>query len=287
MGSSTYPGAVDQFDIPTSPATTPQNDPGDTSPARDMLELLDDLGAAVIAAQTELDATKAAAVLKALFDANTILAANTDNTPAALSIPASRVVGRKATGNIAALTPAELRTLLPMPTMLTRATATLGETYPRMGQQASNTILTSGRLHLVACVLEAGTTITNVAFVSGTTGATTPTHQIFALYDKNLVRLRVTADDTSTAWAGTAIKSLALTSTYLVPTTDLYYLGIMVAAATPPTLMSTGSAATTVVNNLPPITTGYDATNTGLTTTLPDPAAALTAHSLIPYAYVT
>lgn len=47
-----------------------------------------------------------------LFDAYTVLYADTDNTPAALTVPASTVVGRKSTGGIAALTAADLRTLL-------------------------------------------------------------------------------------------------------------------------------------------------------------------------------
>lgn len=61
--------------------------------------------------------TEAAALLtdlvaKALFDANTILAANADDTPLALTVPASTFVGRKAAGNIAAMSVAEVKTLL-------------------------------------------------------------------------------------------------------------------------------------------------------------------------------
>lgn len=41
---------------------------------------------------------------KALFDANTILAATSDNTPAAITIAEQRVLGRITSGNIAALT---------------------------------------------------------------------------------------------------------------------------------------------------------------------------------------
>ena len=51
-------------------------------------------------------------VLKSLFDANTILAAAEDNTPAALEVAASRIVGRKAEGGIAALTAAEILAIL-------------------------------------------------------------------------------------------------------------------------------------------------------------------------------
>ena len=51
-------------------------------------------------------------VAKSAYDANTILAADTDNTPTALTVAASRVLGRKATGGIAALTGAEVQALL-------------------------------------------------------------------------------------------------------------------------------------------------------------------------------
>jgi len=51
-------------------------------------------------------------VLKSLFDANTILIAASDDTPEALAIAASRVVGRKSTGGIVALTGAELMAML-------------------------------------------------------------------------------------------------------------------------------------------------------------------------------
>lgn len=47
-----------------------------------------------------------------MFNAFTILVSVADDTPLALSIPASRIVGRKATGNIVALTGAEALTLI-------------------------------------------------------------------------------------------------------------------------------------------------------------------------------
>lgn len=51
-------------------------------------------------------------VPNSLFDANSLLVANVDDTPLALSVAASRIVGRKSTGNIAALTAAEVGRIL-------------------------------------------------------------------------------------------------------------------------------------------------------------------------------
>jgi len=66
-------------------------------------------------------------VTKALFDANTILAATTDNTPAALTIAASTIVGRKASGDISAMSAAETMNVLWQSAPATKtSTGTLG-----------------------------------------------------------------------------------------------------------------------------------------------------------------
>lgn len=51
-------------------------------------------------------------LLKSTYDAGTILVANADNTPITLTVGASTVVGKKASGNIAALTGAEVNDLI-------------------------------------------------------------------------------------------------------------------------------------------------------------------------------
>jgi hypothetical protein len=56
--------------------------------------------------------TAANYVPKSLYDAYSILYADTDNTPAALTVGASTFVGRKAAGGISAMTAAEARTIL-------------------------------------------------------------------------------------------------------------------------------------------------------------------------------
>jgi len=57
-------------------------------------------------------ATNYEVVMHKLFDANSILAATADDTPAALSVGASTFVGRKAAGNISAISVADALTLL-------------------------------------------------------------------------------------------------------------------------------------------------------------------------------
>lgn len=56
------------------------------------------------------------AVLKTAFDANTILKADSDDTPSALSVPASTIVGRGASGGIASLNADDARTVLGLAT---------------------------------------------------------------------------------------------------------------------------------------------------------------------------
>ncbi len=53
--------------------------------------------------ETALDAATAGAVMKTDYDANSLLAADSDDTPQALTVAASRLVGRQSSGGIAAL----------------------------------------------------------------------------------------------------------------------------------------------------------------------------------------
>jgi hypothetical protein len=57
-------------------------------------------------------AYEADVVLKSLFDAQTILAATADNTPAAVTVAEQTIVGRKTGGNVTALTATEVRSIL-------------------------------------------------------------------------------------------------------------------------------------------------------------------------------
>jgi len=79
------------------------------------LYLKDDAGTEVA-----LDPTTGGAVLKTLFEANSILAADSDDTPAALAVAEQRLVGRISGGNIDDLTVVQVLALL-APTLGRRA----------------------------------------------------------------------------------------------------------------------------------------------------------------------
>ena len=167
-------------------------------------------------------------------------------------------------------------------------TAALAQTTSRSDAISNISPLSSGRLSFHLIWLPAGT-YNSITFVSANTAATTPTNQWFAIYDASTrAKLAVTADDTSTAWAANTAKTLTISGGVTL-TEGAYYVGIMVAAAVVPTLYGVSTSASSAVNNLPPIVTGADTTNVGLTTpaTAPATAAALTGSTLAPYAYVS
>ena len=68
---------------------------------------------------TNVDA--AGAVMEADFDANTVLIATTDDSPTSLILNASRILGRRSTGSITALTPAHTRELIETPVFISVA----------------------------------------------------------------------------------------------------------------------------------------------------------------------
>lgn len=155
--------------------------------------------------------------------------------------------------------------------------ATHAETLDRSPCTEQNvSALVSGRLTLQAIWLTAGQIIRWITFFSGSTAAGTPTNQIFGLYSvSGRVLLATTVNDTTTAWGAAASKRLRVTTPYTVPTTGLYYVGIMVTATTVPTLKGLSAVTGGQLAAASPILMGTS--NTGLTTALPDPANALTA----------
>lgn len=160
------------------------------------------------------------------------------------------------------------------------ATGTLAETCPRYIAGTSSTAGTSGTLYLSAIYLTAGQIISNITIASGATAFTTPTNCFFALYSSlpsAPALLAQSANQTTTAWAANQIKTLAMTTPYRVPTSGIYYIGVMVTATTMGTFNGPPALTNTAQAGAAPIL--FAASSTGLTTALPNPAAAISLNA--------
>jgi hypothetical protein len=165
-------------------------------------------------------------------------------------------------------------------------TGALGQTMLRNSHMAQQAVLTSGRAHYTLAWLRAGAA-TGITFCSGSTALSVGTNQWAGIYSTARAQLTLSTDKTNTAWAANSLNTFTIS--YTIPADGLYYIVLMVAAATPPSLIAAGgSVGNDKVYNIPPILTGWDATNTGLTNpaSAPATAAALTVSTFIPYAYV-
>ena len=172
------------------------------------------------------------------------------------------------------------------PTANLGITNTLAETIPRqLCPEVNTTVAASGTLFMQAIYLKAGQLISNITLASATTAAGTPTNYFFALYDGSRNLLAQTANQTTTAWAANTVKTLALTASYRVPTSGVYYIGYFMTATTVATLKGGTAKTGGQLAAAAPILNGTS--TTGLTTSLPNPAAAITAGTASIYAAVS
>lgn len=142
---------------------------------------------------------------------------------------------------------------IPPPT--TGITNAIAQSFPRYVGVNTASSLTGGTLQMSGVWLSAGQVITNINWLSGTTAGATLNHQWGALFTGPATGPLVvasSADATSAAiGANTAITypiatiAAGASTTYTVPTSGIYYIGIMVqnASGTEPTAIGvTGSA---------------------------------------------
>lgn len=166
-------------------------------------------------------------------------------------------------------------------------TGTLAETMPRETCPEVNTVAptASGTLFMEAIYLKSGTLVSNITVSSATTAAGTPTAGRVGLYSGTLNLRATSADQTTTAWAANTIKTLAMTTPYRVPTSGLYYIGFYMVATTVITMKGGNAKTGGQLAAAAPILHGTS--TAALTTTLPDPAAAITGGLVSIYAGVT
>ena len=165
-------------------------------------------------------------------------------------------------------------------------TGIIAETIPReLCPEVNTTMGATGALNMMAIYLVVGQLVSNIALCSATTAVVTPTGYRFGLYDASRNLRATSADQTTTAWAANTYKSLAMVTPYRVPTSGLYYIGYYMTATTVPTIKG-GTAKTggQLASTVPIL---HGTSTTGLTTTLPDPAGAISAGTAPFYANVS
>lgn len=166
----------------------------------------------------------------------------------------------------------------------------LAESVPVAACTAALT-LTSGTAVLTAIHLAAGTVVSNVGFVT-VAASVTPTHGWAALVDSSGNVLGVTADLTSTVLAATTWNTLALTAPVTTKYTGLYYVAVMVAAATEPSLAGSAAVQAAMSSGTGAPSPKISVTSTTFATVPPTVGASmgsLTAAgaAVTPYAYVS
>lgn len=158
-------------------------------------------------------------------------------------------------------------------------TGTFAQTCDRiLGANTSTTAGTSGSLYLSAIYLTAGQLVSNISISSGGTAFTSPTNQFFALYSSLQsapALLAQSANQTTAAWATFTTKTLAMTTPYRVPTSGIYYIGVMVTATTMGTFTGPPTVSGTSISNAAPML--FAVSSTGLTTSLPNPGSSVSA----------
>lgn len=165
---------------------------------------------------------------------------------------------------------------------------TIAETIPReVCPEVNTTVAASGTLNMQAIYLTAGQLVSNITIYSATTAAGTPTNYFFALYSSaaSPALLAQSANQTTSAWAANTGKTLAMTTPYRVPTSGVYYIGYFMTATTVPTLKGGTARTGGQLGAAAPVI--YGTSSTGLTTSLPNPAAAITSGTASIYAAVS
>jgi hypothetical protein len=175
-------------------------------------------------------------------------------------------------------------------------TPTQSETTPRRSVTSfAIPIGTTGQLFLAAVALQQGQIIKNIGYVTGTSGATAPTAQWSGLFSASGQLLCNTGNQGATAIASTTGYAYPIVtangvaaSSFTVPTTGLYYVGISISATVVPTMQGSGTTGTmvTIPGLTAPILDGSAATQ-ATPPAYPFNAGAITAaNNSIPYFFL-
>jgi hypothetical protein len=164
----------------------------------------------------------------------------------------------------------------------------IAETFPRRHAISTAYQPATGVLQMFGIYLPGGKTITNINFVSGGTAESGGTNLWVALYDQYLNLLAQSTNDTgATTFSANTNLRKALATAQTTKYAGLHYIGYMQTngAGAQASLLCLAAPASSVANGIVPIISATS--STGLTTTAPNPAAALVVQVNTAYAYVS
>lgn len=171
---------------------------------------------------------------------------------------------------------------LPVGVLTTAATQPYAQTFDRRFATGAAYQTVSGTMVITAIWLPAGKVVTAISLVSGATGEAGGTNLWVALFrgDTKALLAQSTNDTGATSFAANTCLRKALATAQTLPYTGLYYIGYCStnSAGTNPTLVSVNAAVANTNGSITGMTPVLAATaDTGLTTTAPATAGALTA----------
>ena len=170
----------------------------------------------------------------------------------------------------------------------TLPTGAIAQTFDRYSASCVNLAahLVSGTLMVSAIYLRSGQVASAATFRSGGTALSTATNQWACLLDADRVVRAVSANGTSGAWAGNAAKTFTFGAAYTVPSTGWYYVGLMVAATTVPSIIGISDGYTDV-SGIAPVLSASSSTGQTSPPALAATMGAFTAKSQKAWAYLT
>jgi hypothetical protein len=175
---------------------------------------------------------------------------------------------------------------------INNVTGNSNTTHARTLATSNGAAPATGVFTAVSIPLNAGLTIKNISFVSGTTALGTPTHWGFAIYSTAATPalLGSTLDLLTTAWAANTTITKPLVTPVVIPKAGTYWVGLWVTAAAVPTLLSLPIMTAGLLNNAGIFTTDKAlaiTSGSGLTTAAPATLAAPAASLTVPIAFVS
>lgn len=242
-------------------------------------------------------------IAASLLGANTLLKADADGTPTALTVAEARVIGRLTGGNIAALTAAQIGDLLMGSTLpalagvrsagSSSAPARVDHVHPRgewVAQDsglltwaydsalagASSILSAAGTVHTIKLHLPEAAYVTNILLHVSTSGSGLTANQCRVGLFQNGTRLGECGDQ-SAVWNSTGVKTMAIAGGPVQAAAGDVIVGLYANGTTLPTFTRSASSSSLVNVGLAAASSRFGTADTGRTTSLPTTLGTIAA----------